>query len=66
MAGNVTRLDDVIIHDRYSSGAIRLSGSPCLASCQFSSNSDLCRFVFKHELQPITMPRNRDSSGISS
>jgi hypothetical protein len=45
VAGNVTRLDDVIIHDRYSSGAIRLSGCPCLASCQFSSNSDLWRFV---------------------
>src|SRR2546428_5101927 len=41
VAGHIARLDDMVIHDAHSSGATRLRGCPCLASCQFSINSCL-------------------------
>src|SRR6266540_5605301 len=31
---DVARLDDVVVHDSYSKGAIRLRGWPSFASCQ--------------------------------
>jgi len=45
VTANVARLDDVVVHDPHSKGAIRVSGWPCFASCQFSSNSGSWRFI---------------------
>jgi hypothetical protein len=49
---DITGLDDVIRHGHHSNGAMRVSGCPCLANSQLSSNSVLCNSAqFKHKSQ---------------
>jgi hypothetical protein len=42
---DITSLEDVVRHCYHSNGAMRVSGCPCLANSQLSSNSVLCSSV---------------------
>src|ERR1019366_6195240 len=43
VGAHIAGLDDVVIHVCDSSGAMRRSGAPMRARCQFSQRSDRCR-----------------------